>query len=139
MLLLMLLYLLHVPWLKYYYRVEFMAATMTLEVKGNSDKLMEQIKEAGKYNINMLLPDVRVSRFDFVPTSEGVLLPLTSIASVGDKAVDAISSMFNNNQSYTSLEEFLDNAPKQALNKRVMEKLIKGGAFDFFNLTEVYY
>jgi DNA polymerase-3 subunit alpha len=120
-------------WLKHYYRKEFMAATMTLEVLGESDKLMEQIRECGKYDINVLLPDVRYSRSDFVAKPQGILFPLTSIKGVGAKAVEAISSMYQNGQDYTSLETFYQNMNTRVLNKKIMINLIKGGAFDFLN------
>lgn len=120
-------------WLKYYYRAEFMSAVMTLEVKGSADKLKEQIKECGKYDINIILPDARISRYDFVPTPNGISLPLTSISSVGDKAVDSIASMFKDGKVYSSFEDFLEKHTKKVLNKRVMVNMIKAGAFDFFD------
>ncbi len=118
-------------WLKNYYRTEFMASVMTLEVLGDADKLIEQIRECGKHNINVELPDVRKSRFDFVPSIRSIKFPLSSIASVGGKVVEAIDSMFANSKNYTSFEEFLQMADSRALNKRTIVNLIKAGAFDY--------
>ncbi len=120
-------------WLKYYYRKEFMAATMTLEVSGDSNKLMEQMRECGKYDINIVLPDVRTSRFDFVTNDNNILLPLTSIKNVGAKAVDSIASMYQNGEVYSTFEDFYNASDKRVLNKRAMINLIKGGAFSHYS------
>ena len=114
-----------------YYRKEFMAAVMSIEMLNTDNNLPNQIKECHKYNINILPPDINESMCYFNPTEEGIRFPITAIQGVGNVAAEIIlKNKINGAFEYENLKDFLSKVPKNKVNKKVVTSLIKAGAFD---------
>lgn len=116
-------------WLKHYYPNEYISCAMTIELLASKPDINSGIKECIKNDVKILLPDINKANNDFNPSKDGIMFPITSIPFVGDTAYEEII----NNRSYLSFYDFIDRVPKSKVNKRIVENLIKGGAFDCFN------
>jgi len=116
-------------WLRYYYPVEFMAATMT-SVIDNSDKVTGYIRECKKMGIQLLPPDVNEGFAEFSVASSSIRFGLSSIKNVGRSTVDAIVAEREKNGKFKSLIDFITRMSGGDVNKRCLESLIRSGAFD---------
>ncbi len=126
-------------WLKAYYPVEFMAAVLTYEM-GNTDKVVEYISECREMGIDVLPPDINDSFVDFTVVYDrqadrkkdsGVIrFGLAAVKGVGEKAVQQIIAARERVGRFKSLFHFCENVDLRAVNKQVLEALIKAGAFD---------
>ncbi len=108
---------------------EYMAALLT-SVMGNTDKIALYIEECRRMGISILPPDVNRSRASFIPEGSSIRFGLLSIKNVG---IGAIERMIVERKSgeYPSFFEFCRRVNHQLVNKRVLESLIKAGAFHF--------
>ncbi len=129
----------HTAYLKANFREEFFAASMTLDM-GNTDKLAMFASEARKSGIRMLPPCVNNSGVDFgvePPPGESKLgsirYSLAALKNIGASAVETIVNERNAGGLYASLGDFAARVDAKALNKRAIETLAKGGAFDTLN------
>ncbi|MCA9523500.1 MAG: DNA polymerase III subunit alpha [Myxococcales bacterium] len=116
-------------YLKAHYPVEFMAALLTCD-KENSDKVVKFIAEAKQMSISVLPPDVNESMEDFTVSEGKIRFGLGAVKNVG---ASAIESMIEGRASgpYASLFDFCERVDLRKVNKRVLEQLVKCGAFDF--------
>ncbi len=121
-------------WLKAYYPHEYMAAVLS-SYAGKTDKIVQYINACKFDNIAVLPPDVNSSRSDFTATEEGIRFGLSGLRGVGDKVAQIIIDDRESNGEYSSLHDFLYRLPSEACNKRVIESLIKSGAFDSTGYT----
>ena len=126
-------------YLKAHFREEFLAASMTLDM-GNTDKLAMFAGEAKKSGIAVLPPCVNASGVDFgaEPPKAGakagaIRYSLAALKNIGAGAVESIVGERDANGPYQSLADFADRLDPKALNKRAIETLAKGGAFDALN------
>jgi DNA polymerase-3 subunit alpha len=119
----------HTAYLKAHYPVEFMAALMTWEMD-DTDKVIKNLAECRDKGIEVLPPDVNESRADFTPVGDKIRFGLAAVKNVGEKAVDEILQSRQRDGSYLSLFEFCRRVDLTAVNRRVIESLIKCGAFD---------
>jgi len=128
-------------YLKANYPVEFMAALLSSE-QGNADKVAHFIDEATAMDIRVLSPDINTSRQSFTPVVDdpedeaagrpgSIRFGLGAIKGVGDAAAIKIIEEREANGSFTELDEFLERMDSKAVNRRVLECLVKTGAFDF--------
>lgn len=118
-------------WLKYHYPAEFMAATMSSELD-NTDQLKVFYDDAvSRCNgITFLAPSVNHSFYRFQPLpNRQIRYALGAIKGTGEAAVSAIVAA-RQSGAFTSLFDFCERVGKQHLNKRTVEALIRGGAFD---------
>jgi DNA polymerase-3 subunit alpha len=115
--------------LKAHYFKEFMAANLTLDLN-NTDKVSQHIAECRKNGVAVLPPDINESSFEFVVTAEGIRFGLGAIKNVGKGAVEAVLAERNEKGPFKDLASFLDRVALSRVNKRVVESLIKAGAFD---------
>ncbi|WP_409560583.1 DNA polymerase III subunit alpha [Hyphomicrobium sp. MC8b] len=129
----------HTAYLKANFREEFFAASMTLDM-GNTDKLAMFASEARKSGIRMLPPCVNNSGVDFgvePPSGDSKLgsirYSLAALKNIGASAVETIVNERNSGGLYESLADFASRVDAKALNKRALETLAKGGAFDSLN------
>lgn len=108
---------------------EYMAALLT-SVMGNTDKIALYIEECRRMGISILPPDVNRSQASFIPEGSSIRFGLLSIKNVG---IGAIERMIVERKSgeYQSFFEFCRRVNHQLVNKRVLESLIKAGAFHF--------
>ena len=116
-------------WLKCYYPVEFMAATMT-SVMDSSDKVSGYIRELKKMNIPLLPPDVNEGFAAFSVTEGNIRFGLSSIKNAGRGTIDALVYEREKNGRYKGLSDFIRRLSSYDINKRCLESLIRAGAFD---------
>ena len=116
-------------YLKAHYPVEFMAALLTSET-GNTTKVVKYIQECREMKIDVLPPDVNASDWNFTPDAEAIRFGLGAVKNVGQGAVEAIAAARTRVGRFTSLHQFCEEIDPAALNRRVVESLIKAGATD---------
>jgi DNA polymerase III subunit alpha len=110
------------------YPVEFLAASMTLDMS-NTDKLAEFRGEAQRLGIKVEAPSVNRSGAAFDVEGNTIHYALAALKGVGAQAVDAIVEA-RGARAFTDLSDFADRVNPRAVNKRVLESLAAAGAFD---------
>ncbi len=121
-------------WLKAHYPNEYMAAVLS-SYTGKTDKIVHYVNACKQDGIAVLPPDINESRGDFTAVPEGVRFGLAGLKGVGEKVVDLIIEERETNGPFTSLHDYAYRVPSDACNKRVVEALIKAGAFDSTGYT----
>ncbi|HEY6473709.1 MAG TPA: DNA polymerase III subunit alpha [Acidimicrobiales bacterium] len=122
-------------WLKAHYPVEYMSALLT-SVKDNKDKTAVYLAECRNMGIDVLVPDVNRSVAEFAPDKsreEGrraIVFGLAAVRNVGEGLVERIVVERNANGPFVDIFDFCARVDPVVLNKRTMESLVKGGAFD---------
>lgn len=116
-------------WLKANYPVEFMAALLT-SIMGNKDKIAQYINECRRIKIEILPPDVNESFRDFTIVGKSIRFGLSAVRNVGEGAIEGIIREREQNGPFKSIYDFCRRVDMSILNKRTIESLIKGGAFD---------
>ncbi|MFC4532839.1 DNA polymerase III subunit alpha [Sphaerisporangium dianthi] len=116
-------------YLKANYPAEYMAALLT-SVKDDKDKSALYLNECRRMGIKVLPPDVNDSDFDFTPRGTDIRFGLSAIRNVGGNVVDGIISSRKEKGRFADFKDFLRKVPALVCNKRVIESLIKAGAFD---------
>ena len=116
-------------YLKTYYTAEFMSALMT-SVLGNTDKTVQYSKECNDLGIDVLPPDVNRSFKQFVVEGNNIRFSLSAVKNVGENAVDSIIKNRAAFGEFTSLQNFVKRMRDKDINKRLVESLIRSGAFD---------
>ncbi|MGW0588905.1 DNA polymerase III subunit alpha [Streptosporangium sp. NPDC002607] len=118
-------------YLKANYPAEYMAGLLT-SVKDDKDKSALYLNECRRMGIKVLPPDVNDSDFDFTPRGTDVRFGLSAIRNVGGNVVDGIIAARKEKSRFADFKDFLRKVPMVVCNKRVIESLIKAGAFDSF-------
>ena len=118
-------------YLKANYPAEYMAALLT-SVGDDKDKSALYLSECRRMGVKVLPPDVNASAATFTPVGEDVRFGLAAIRNVGGNVVDAITAARRSKGEFTSFADFLRKVPAVVCNKRVIESLVKAGAFDSF-------
>ncbi|MBU2075129.1 MAG: DNA polymerase III subunit alpha, partial [Actinobacteria bacterium] len=116
-------------YLKANYPAEYMAALLT-SVRDDKDKSAIYLNECRRMKIQVLPPDVNESAADFTPVGTDIRFGLTAVRNVGGNVVDGIVTAREEKGRYTDFNDFLSKVPAHVCNKRVIESLIKAGAFD---------
>jgi len=116
-------------YLKAHYPVEFMAALLTSE-KGNRDKVIKHISVCKDMGINVLPPDINQSVLDFSVDGGNIRFGLAAVKNVGESAIESIIESRDSDGSFKSFLDFCSRVDLRKINKRVVESLIKCGAFD---------
>jgi DNA polymerase III subunit alpha len=116
-------------YLKAHYPADFMAALLTSE-KDNRDKIISHISSCRDMGLNVLPPDINESMSDFSVVGEHIRFGLGAVKNVGVGAIDSIISVREKDGPFHSIIDFCDRADPRKVNKRVIESLIKCGAFD---------
>ncbi|PXW92267.1 DNA polymerase III alpha subunit [Sphaerotilus hippei] len=124
----------HTAWIKVHYTAEFFAANMTIELD-DTDKLKVLREDALKFSVEFEAPNVNqgVYRFEPAPGQEGrkrVRYGLGAIKGTGQGAIEAIVAARDAGGPFTSIFDFANRVDRKSINKRVIEALIKAGAFD---------
>ncbi len=120
-------------YMKAHYPAEFMCAQISSEI-GNFDKLPGFVAEAEEMGLKVLPPDVNASLDRFAPQDGNVRYGLAGIKSVGEGAAEAIVRERQANGPFTGFTNFCERVDPAAVNKRVLEALIKCGAMDGFGM-----
>ncbi len=116
-------------YLKAHYPIDFMAALLTSET-GNTAKVVKYINECREMGIRILPPDINYSDWSFTPDGEAIRFGLGAVKNVGQSAVEAIARARQETGTFTSLHQFCEKVDLGALNKRMLESLIRAGALD---------
>ena len=116
-------------YLKAHYPTEFMAALMTSDM-GNQDKIVGYFTECRDLGIKVLGPDVNESRKNFAVVDGAIRFGLAAIKNVGEGAVDSVLAIRAETGRFTSFFDFCRRVDLHKVNKRMLEGLIKTGAFD---------
>jgi DNA polymerase-3 subunit alpha len=121
-------------WLKAHHPVEFMAALLTCD-GDNTDKVVRLIAETRTMGITVLPPSVNLSALDFTPAEGSIRFGLGAVKGVGGGAVESILAAREADGLFKDLNDFCERVDLKRVNKRVMEALVKCGAFDAFGQT----
>jgi len=116
-------------YLKANYPVEYMAALLT-SVRDNTDKVAVYVEESRRMGIEVLPPDVDESRESFTAVGGKIRFGLAAIKNVGLAAVETIIEIREKGGPFESFADFCSRLDTRVVNRRVLENLIKGGAFD---------
>jgi DNA polymerase III subunit alpha len=115
-------------YMKANYPVEFLAASMTLDMS-NTDKLAEFRSEAQRLDIKLEAPSINRSGKAFDVAGNTIHYALAALKGVGGQAVEAIVEA-RGTRPFVDLSDFADRVNPRAVNKRVLESLAAAGAFD---------
>jgi DNA polymerase-3 subunit alpha len=118
----------HTAYLKTHYPVEFMAALLTEDME-NTDKVIKNINEVRSMGIEVLPPDINASSSSFTVHDNAIRFGLGAVKGVGSAAIEAILEV-RTEQPFASLHDFCERVDLRKVNKKVIEALIKCGAFD---------
>ena len=116
-------------YLKANYPAEYMAALLT-SVSGDKDKSALYLNECRRMGITVLPPDVNSSAATFTPVGGDIRFGLAAVRNVGTNVVEAIVAARTAKGAFASFADFLRKVPVNVCNKRVIESLVKAGAFD---------
>ena len=124
----------HTAWIKVHCTAEFYAANLTIEAD-DTDKLHTLIEDARRFGILVELPDINrgVLRFEPLPGPEGdrrIRYGLGAVKGTGAGAIDAIVRARDEGGPFRSLFDFCARVDRKLVGKRVVETLVKAGAFD---------
>ena len=118
-------------WLKVHYPVQFMASVLSNESRlGNTEKIVLYISECREMGIPVLPPDINESMLNFHPSGDGIRFGMLAIRNVGEGAINSIIEYREKKGRFRNLFQFCEELDSRALNKRVMESLVKSGALD---------
>ncbi|MEV0164148.1 DNA polymerase III subunit alpha [Nonomuraea fuscirosea] len=116
-------------YLKANHPAAYMAALLS-SVKDDKDKSALYLHECRRMGIKVFPPDVNDSDFDFTPRGTDIRFGLSAVRNVGGNVVDGIISARRRKGRFTDFTDFLRKVPAVVCNKRVIESLVKAGAFD---------
>ncbi|WAL67238.1 DNA polymerase III subunit alpha [Amycolatopsis cynarae] len=123
-------------YLKANYPAEYMAALLT-SVGDNKDKSAVYLSECRRLGIKVLPPDVNESGQRFAAVGDAIRFGLGAVRNVGANVVESIIKTRGEKGKYSSFTDFLDKSELVVCNKRVIESLIKAGAFDSLGNTRL--
>jgi DNA polymerase III subunit alpha len=115
-------------YLKAHYPVEFMAALLT-EDMGNTDKVVKNIADCREMGIEVLPPDINASVLSFRVLGNSIRFGLGAVKNVGEGAIEAIIDARKEGE-FRDIFDFCERVDLRKVNKRVVESLVKCGAFD---------
>jgi DNA polymerase-3 subunit alpha len=116
-------------YLKAHYPAQFMAALLSCDMN-NTDKVVIYISECKDHEIEVLPPDINESDKDFTVVEDRIRFGMAAVKNVGEAALDSIIEERTNEGPFISLEDFCCRVDLRRVNRRVLESLIKAGAFD---------
>ncbi|PCJ89825.1 MAG: DNA polymerase III subunit alpha [Hyphomicrobiales bacterium] len=121
----------HTAYLKANYPVEFLAASMTMDM-GNTEKLSDFHQEAKRMGIKVLAPNVAKSGYEFDVSEDRILYAMGALKGLGQNVADAIVAA-RTEHPFDDISDFAERVDSKVLNKRSMEALICAGALDQFD------
>ncbi|MRS11714.1 MAG: DNA polymerase III subunit alpha [Actinobacteria bacterium] len=121
-------------YLKAHYPLEYMAAVLT-SYMGKSETIVKYVAACNQGGMKVLPPDVNSSGKDFTAVEKGIRFGLAGIKGVGEGVVESIVAERKTGGPYGSLQDFCNRVDMKQLNKKMVEALIKAGAFDSTGYT----
>tara|TARA_R110002124_G_scaffold196948_3_gene364076 strand:- start:7139 stop:10561 length:3423 start_codon:yes stop_codon:yes gene_type:complete len=122
----------HTGYLKRHFPVEFLAASMSLDI-GNTDKLAAFFQETKRLKIPVLAPDVNASTADFDVRDGAVVYALGALKGVGLEAMKHVVEIREKDGLFADLYDFAERVDPRHVNKKAFESLSKAGAFDYMD------
>lgn len=119
---------------KRYHPVEYLAAVLNNRIT-NIDDIKKYIAYGKENNIDFLPPDINKSGVSFTVENGKIRFALAAIKNIGSGSMEKIVEERKTHGDFVSLEDFLKRVESQYLNKRLVENLIKSGAFDCFKVS----
>ncbi len=119
----------YTAYLKTHFPVDFMAALLTCEMD-NNDKILRYMNECREMSIEVLPPDINESARDFTVTQGKIRFGLSAVKNVGGAAMESIIGNRTEAGPFSSIYDFCARIDLRKVNKKVIESLIKCGAFD---------
>ncbi len=116
-------------YLKAHYPPEFMAAMLS-SVMDFNDKVSVYIEQCRRMGIPILPPDINASSATFSVDGKAIRFGLAAVRNVGEAAINELETVREKGGAFKSLLDFCSRVDLRIVNKRVVESLIKGGAFD---------
>ncbi len=121
-------------YLKANHPVEFMAGLLGNEIN-NTDKIATFVSECARMGIAILPPDVNRSALTFlpeeIPGAKAIRFGLAAIKNVGEAAMETAIADREENGPFKSMEDFCSRLDSRTVNKKILESLVKCGAFDW--------
>ncbi len=124
----------YTAWCKHYYPVEFMAAMLNSYL-GDLTKAGRYVGTAEAMGIRVLPPDINKSVARFAPEGDAIRFGLGAVKNVGREAIEALVSERERNGPFKSFGDFLRRMSDTAMNKKMMESLVRSSACDTFGIT----
>jgi len=122
-------------YLKSHYPHHFMAALMTSEAeRGATSQIVKYIAECQVLGVEVLPPDINRSDFDFNVAGHAVRFGLAAVKNVGETAARALIAVRREKGEFASIFDVVREADSRVINRKVLESLIKAGAFDSLGL-----
>jgi len=120
-------------WLKAHYPAEFMAAVLSSDMD-NTDKVVILIEECQRMKLTILPPTINDSKYKFTVDKQGrIVYGLGAVKGVGEAAIEEMIVERNANGHFSGLYDLCKRVDLRKFNKRVLEALIRAGAFDVFD------
>lgn len=117
-------------WLKAHYPAAFMAAVLSADMD-NTDKVVTLLDDCRQLKLEVLPPDINRSGYQFTVDEKGrVIYGLGAVKGAGESALDILLDERRQNGAFASLTDLCKRVGSQKVNRRVLETLIKSGAFD---------
>jgi len=118
-------------YLKSHHPLEFMAALLTSEAeRGATSQVIKYINECKEMGIEVLPPDVNKSDLTFIVEDDGIRFGLAAVKNVGEGAVRDLLRVRKKNGAFVSPFDLFRGETPKFVNRKVLESLIKAGAFD---------
>lgn len=124
-------------YLKANFLLEFMAALLNSE-KANRDKMAVIMNECNEMNIKVSQPDINESFINFTVVEDSIRFGLLAVKNVGEQAVQEIITTREEKGKFVSMIDFLERMEARKVTKKVIESLIKCGAFDCIDKNRAY-
>ena len=117
-------------WLKAHYPAAFMAAVLSADMD-NTDKVVTFVDDCRQAGLEVVAPDVNRSQYRFSTEHEGnVVFGLGAIKGAGESALSVILEERDKNGAFKSMADLCERVASRKVTKRILETLIKAGAFD---------
>ena len=123
---------LSIAYLKFYFKEDFIAASMSTELS-NTDKLREFVEELKRLKIKIIKPSINYSFAEFKTEKNKIYYGLGAIKNVGFEAVSNIIDEREKNGKFKSIIDFINRVDVKDVNKLQLEGLVKSGALDEFD------
>lgn len=121
-------------WLKAYFPREYMASVLT-SYMGKTDKIVHYVSSCRHEGIAVLPPDINESGRDFTATPEGIRFGFAGVRGVGESVGETIMAERDVGGPFQDIYDFVERVDGALANRRVVEALIKSGAFDSTGYT----
>ena len=120
-------------YLKAHYPAEFMAACLSADMD-DTDKVHIFVEDSIANGLTILPPDINLSSYRFIPVdNKTIRFGLGAVKGTGESAISSIIAMREQTELFTDLFDFCNRVDRRIANRRVMESLIRVGAFDSLN------